>query len=428
MGLALALLFWILDRRTARQLPGPTFNAVLLAACGIFAFQILSLIIHAIQSAAPWTFIRLGFEKETKDVMLLGMAFWVFAVTEATERRDRIFYLLRIATIILIVSGLLALLSKWRLNNIPWHMVHGWEGTAANRYQHHAGTFFAGTPLMFHIYIPVGFLHSHLAFGALLMFVLPVFMFRFLDPIVETPRDLLKSKTALAGVALLLASIVFLINNARSAMIGTIFGLGLGLYVFARYYWKGKSIRVAVPIAIGMIAFLTLIAFAEHLHERLYSLVISLTGQEKHTDYQRVLLWNATFDLIRDNWLLGVAPGHFQSSIDAILLKSSQSNSALWYANETLQRGHAHSDVLHFIAIAGIPCLLSYLAFFTLLIRRVVQKSERQFEAWKFGAAGLLVAGLYQCYFQDDAVMLPFWILVGLILRITESKPVDAAS
>ncbi|MCE9599580.1 MAG: O-antigen ligase family protein [Spirochaetia bacterium] len=323
--------------------------------------------------------------------------------------------------------------SKWRLNNLPWHMMYGWEANAAHRYQHHAGTFFAGTPLMFHIYIPVGLLHSHLAFGALIMFIFPVLMFRLLDPIVESPRNILKPETLKAGLALLIASIIFLINNARSAMIGTVFAMGLGLYLYARHYWKAKSIRVAIPIALGLIAFLTLVVFAEHLHERLYSLIISLTGQEKHTDYQRILLWNSTFSLIQNNWLFGVGPGHFQSSIEAVLLQVSQANPALWYANETLQRGHAHSDLLHFVAIAGIPCLMAYLTFFALLIHRVVKQSERSFEAWKVGAAGLLVAGLYQCYFLDDAVMLPFWIMVGLTLRVTEhsvitrSKQADAS-
>ncbi|MCE9599581.1 MAG: hypothetical protein K8S54_16605 [Spirochaetia bacterium] len=85
MSLAFAILAWIGDRLTAKQLPGPTAEPVLLAACGIFAAQILSLALHAAQSSAPGTFIRLGFERETKDLMLLSMAFWVFAVT-AEER------------------------------------------------------------------------------------------------------------------------------------------------------------------------------------------------------------------------------------------------------------------------------------------------------------------------------------------------------
>jgi len=351
------------------------------------------------------------------------MGLWAYAFSENGERRDRIFFLLKIACGILIFSGFVALFSKWRLNQIPYHITHGWEGTALARYQHHAGTFFGGKPWMFHIYVPIGFLHSHLSYGALLMFVLPFLFLRAVHPVIVDPAKLFTREIILATLILAMTATVFVVNNARSALMGTVFSLAIAIYAFSRHYWKEKSVRVLAPIATGCVIILLLVAFAEHLHERLYSLVISLTGQEKHTDYQRVLLWNSVFRSIAEHPLLGVGAGHLQRTVETILLESSKNNPALWYANETLQRGHAHSDLLHFTAISGIPGMLSYLVYFAMLIYRTLARGIREsYDYWKFGPAGLLVAGLYQCYFQDDAVLLPFWLLVGLMLRITDES------
>lgn len=419
-GVVVAALSW-LAALLRKEKDAPAFSAPLLLKLGlaIYAYEFCILIVHALLRGNPG-FIGEGLQKETKDVFLVSMAFWVYAFSSRPDKRDRIMALLRIGFIILIISGLVAMFSKWRLSNIPYHLMNGWEGNLQARYQHHAGTFLAGTPFMFHIYIPVGFLHSHLTYGALLMMLYPALFLRAVDPVVQTPMEFFRKRSLLAFFVLGVVSFLFLINNARSAILGMIFAVALAVAYYSVFHWKRKSAMILLPALAALGTFLLFFIFRDSLHERLASLVSALSGQEKHTDYQRVLLWHATRDLITQNWIIGTGAGHFQSAVEQVLLTLSSAQPGLWFANETLQRGHAHSDLLHITAICGVGGLVLYLAFFVRLIWQIMGQGSagsNSLERWKFGAAGMLVAGLYQCYMLDDAVLLPFWIMVGLLLR-----------
>lgn len=417
-SVVIAALTWgIASARREPDAPGFEAPLVLKLGVSLYVLQLLVLLGHSF-ARGDFSFAAEGLKRETKDVFLMAMAFWVLAFSRDANRQSRMLRLVQIGFAILIVSGLLAVFSKWRLSNIPYHLTHGWEGSLQARYQHHAGTFLAGTPLMFHIYIPVGLLHSHLTYGALLMMFIPVLFLRFMDPVIEKPASLRDRKVLLTGLVLMVCAGLFLINNARSAMVGTIFAVGTAAAWYSWLKWKKKSFLLLGPIlaAIGVVALLFI--FRDSLHERLAALVTALSGEEKHTDYQRVLLWHAARDLIRENWIFGVGPGHFQESVESVLLTMSQKQPGLWFANETLQRGHAHSDLLHFFAICGIGGIVVYLAFYAAVLREIGRDSVHPgLNTWRFSAIGLLPAGLYQCYMLDDAVLLPFWIMVGLLLR-----------
>jgi O-antigen ligase len=417
-GVVIAAAAWMIARRR-KEADAPALKAPLLLKLGLamYAYQLLILVVHAVIKGNP-DFILQGIAKETKDVFLISMAFWVYAFSEKPEREEALLRFFRIGFIILIASGLIALFSKWRLSNIPYHLTHGWEGSMHARYQHHAGTFLAGTPLMFHIYIPVGFLHSHLTFGALLMMLFPVLFLRTMDPVIRSPASIFTRRVLGAVLVLALVSFLFLINNARSAIVGMVFATSLATVYYSRYQWGKKSLLILIPALAALGSFLLLFLFRDSLHERLASLISALSGQEKHTDYQRVLLWHAAREFISQHWLIGAGAGHFQPAVEKVLLAMSQAQPGLWFANETLQRGHAHSDLLHSAAISGLGGLALYCAFFLILIWQILKQSPAgRLERWKFGAAGMLMAGLYQCYMLDDAVLLPFWILVGFVLR-----------
>jgi O-antigen ligase len=144
----------------------------------------------------------------------------------------------------------------------------------------------------------------------------------------------------------------------------------------------------------------------------------ALTGEEKHTDYHRSFLWQGTLDIIEENPVIGVGPGAWNDAIDATVLGYSQEHPRLWYAYEIIQRGHAHNDLMHLVAIAGPLCGLVFLCFIGLYIYRALgPSSSLEYEFWKWGPLVVFFGGLYQCYFQDDEVLLPFWLLVGLALR-----------
>ncbi|MBI3394862.1 MAG: hypothetical protein HY042_03425 [Spirochaetia bacterium] len=101
-----------------------------------------------------------------------------------------------------------------------------------------------------------------------------------------------------------------------------------------------------------------------------------------------------------------------------MILDISRERPSLWYAYSVIQRGHAHNDALHLLAVGGPLSLVLYFVFFALLLRSLLrphQTAEIGYLRW--GLVVIFFGGLFQCYFQGDQVLLPFWIIAGLVIR-----------
>jgi hypothetical protein len=62
---------------------------------------------------------------------------------------------------------------------------------------------------------------------------------------------------------------------------------------------------------------------------------------------------------------------------------------------------------------------------FFFYLRSILTTGAREY--WKFGPLALLFAGFFQCYFQDDETLLPFWIYFGFALACApRSSPTTA--
>ncbi len=240
LGLVLALIGWVWWSVSLRRagVPGPLpentwrmpwlFPRELKFGLGIYGALLFSLIINAALTGfespanssesgigAAFTragdFLVAGLRDELKDVMLVLTAFWVLAYTSDERGRARVYRLVTGAAYVLVVSGFISIFSKFRLAKIPKHISSdGWDpafwiGTAAARLQHHAGSLFSGTSLQFDIFMPVGFMGTHLTYAALLGFVFPFLFFRVLHPFIENPRSILKPRIIFHGLVLLAA-------------------------------------------------------------------------------------------------------------------------------------------------------------------------------------------------------------------------------
>lgn len=447
-GLVLAVIGWALWTRARRKRPtagvapaaagdrpvwAMPFQAPLLLkiALAVYAFEFVSLVINALLAGSPADIARFfarGLEREFKDVLLVSGAFWMLAYTADPRGERRVFRWLEIAIWVLIASGFFSIFSRFRLSKYPYHMMHGWVGSEIARFQHHLGTFFGETPLQFHIYMPIGFMNTHLTYAALLSFVFPVLTLRLLHPFMSagtagwrgigTGVQSLWRTGKLNLVLFLAAAIVLMLNNGRSALLGLGVALFIALYYFVRVYWGRRFWRVAPFVAGAIAAFVLLVNLSPHIHARFDRIMSALAGQEKHTDYHRTFLWQGTLEIIQEHPLVGVGPGAWNEEIDATLLAFSQKHPRLWYAYQIIQRGHAHNDFLHLVAIAGPLCGLAFLVFIARFLVLVLSPGRTlEYEFWKWGPLMVFFGGLYQCYFQDDEVLLPFWLLVGLALR-----------
>ena len=323
------------------------------------------------------------------------------------------------------LSGFFSIFSRYRLSKIPYHLLHGWEGSSLARFQHHVGTFFADSSLQFHIYMPIGFMNTHLTYAALLAFVLPALLLRVLHPILEHPVGAFTKKRNIANMVLLiLAAITLVLNNGRSAILGLLLSLTCGMYFFCSLFIGGRRALYFLPVlGVGAVLFIVVLQVSPRVHHRFERIVAALVGQQKHTDYQRRFVWQGTLKLIEENPVIGVGPGQFPDKINAAILEFSQENPRLWYAYAIIQRGHAHNDPFHLLAISGPLGAAAYAAFFVLLLVHVLRPAFRvRTDVWRWGPPGLLLSGLFQCYFQDDEVLLPFWLFVGLIVISTDRR------
>lgn len=397
-------------------------------AVGLYAVLSLSLLVNALGAQSPGAFIVRGLGAELKDLMLLPAAFWVLAYSQDERGRARLILFLKICLAVLLISGLIAIFSIFRLGKIPYHLKHGWTATALARFQHHAGTFFlGGRPV--HFYMPIGFMGTHLTYAALLGFFFPYLVLRVLDPFVRSPLRFLRRPPLLGVAALTAAGMILILNNGRSAIMGMLVAMGLGVVYFVRVHWGRRVLLLGIPAVAIVLVLAGLYTVSPRVHHRFDKIVASVLGQSKHTDWQRAFVWQGTMDIVARNPVLGIGPGAYKTEINRTIIGFSQQNPRLWYAYELTRRGHAHSDFFHFLTLGGVAAAAFFLAFIGALIMRVFRPSGRLMDDyWKWGALTLFAGSLFQCYLLDDEVLLPFWIMVGTALRMTERHQVDSPS
>jgi hypothetical protein len=425
-GLFLAITGWLARRRPALKsfirLPAP-----LLIAFSIYALLFFFLLLAALRSDNPQASFSRGFKSELKDVFLIFGAVWAFDLARSMSGRRQLLRWLSIALGITVLSGLISIFSRYRLSKIGYHLVHGWDGSELARFQHHAGTLFQKGDLSLHIYMPIGFMNTHLTYAGILCMLLLPQILRLTHYYLVLPglqRRLIWPAILVAG-----GIVILLLNNGRSALLGLGLTMLMPAVIFFRHSWKKRLLKLILPLLIAGFSILLLVNFSGKVHERFEKLVVSLTGTAKHTDYQRLFVWQASLDIFSRHVLTGTGPGGFDKEVNATIIRFSQAQPRLWYAYQVIQRGHAHNDLLHLLAIGGILTGLAYLAFFgSLIYYFLLPSAGRKMEFWKYSPLVLLGAGLLQCYFQDDEILLPFWILTGLALAGLNSARSDAES
>ena len=134
--------------------------------------------------------------------------------------------------------------------------------------------------------------------------------------------------------------------------------------------------------------------------------------------------------MIQENPILGVGPGNYGKQVEINRKKLSEEYKELLFFFEVTQRGHAHNDFLHLAAIAGLPAMLVYILLGSVIGYSLLRgKSTRKDSILFYGLVGFFFAGLFQCYFQDDEVVIVFWYLLGFFhLKLNKGMTTNASS
>lgn len=368
-----------------------------------FTIYLISLIYNFPYNSGVHFFIFLK-QSEFKDILL----FFAFLLTVSLDTKElkKIEFSFVILLFIILVTGFLSIFSIYRftyLFNSLFREVATWK------YQHHYGEV-AGV----NIYLPIGLMNTHLTFGGLLAFLLPFAFFRGMEIFNKYSRFLERILLLSAGLFLVF---VVLLNNARSAIFGVGVSILLGIFIniFIKKIYDIKFIGKYIFIPVVSISMLLMaLSFTEPFRKT----VLPLIGGKKHTDSGRTFIWDSSFSMIEKNPFLGVGPGNYPPEIDKMRKERSEKNPELLFFYEVTQRGHAHNDFFHIISISGILNGLIFLSLLYFIIRKIVSKARKGEDISLYlGLVGFFFAGSFQCYFQDDEVVIVFWYLAGLLFQ-----------
>lgn len=412
-----------------KPLPKP-LKILLFIGLSIYISWLVSALSHAAltQSVEP---LSKAMRSDVKDLWLMAMAIWTFHHGSFSERHRRL--LLRAVAVTFLITlllGLISIFTPFRLSRLFYHLQNGWQFSAEARLQHPM----IQLPFGITLYMPVGLLGTHLAYGAqLALFMVPVTLY-LLDRFLIKSR--FKKSDFIIGILFVLMTFVLLLNNSRSAILGMLSALLAGILFLICLKWKKSALKLiwlpAIAIFLSAAIIIVKPSAGEHLMQ-------SIGIEKKHSDYQRVMLWSVTSKLILDNLAVGVGPGMFSESVYNRMNQDAIDKPYLWYLYMQTERGHAHNDFLFQVATSGLMGGFLFVAFWASVLLLILREDKSDTESLLedcqslnlqtkefdnllssflpfvgFTPILLLFGGLFQCYFLDDQVILPFWLFVGL--------------
>ena len=148
------------------------------------------------------------------------------------------------------------------------------------------------------------------------------------------------------------------------------------------------------------------------------SSIVQLEG-----NVERLLLWETTWNMIRDRPLLGVGVGNYQKVQDRYLRED---------VPVTMTRSHSHNNLLQVTVERGIFGLMLFLWLWYLivkkgfhLLRQLRPTGGRHYALALGGLTGLLgffIDGLFQNNFGDTEVAILFWTVLGLLMGMQPGR------
>ena len=176
------------------------------------------------------------------------------------------------------------------------------------------------------------------------------------------------------GILLLGLAWATLVAQNRAALIGAV-----AIAVTLVWHWRSKwrLLVLALPIAVFVAAVTLPTAYSNRFRAIWDPTAIHQTANlDRSTVWERIQLWNAGLQMVKDNTWFGVGPGNYPLVVGA-------------YApgKETLQ---AHNNFIGIAAETGLPGLALYLAVFISAIFNAGAAAKPDNQSWpRFGGIGV---------------------------------------
>jgi len=258
--------------------------------------------------------------------------------------------------------------------------------------------------------IITGVFHPNIRLGIVLAHLLPLYL--------EALRRLARGRLLWLWLLLLPYGAVILLSGNRMAWMLMILALGLyGLYLLfaGRRTLRGLLLLGLIVLALGLGVALLMQwspGFAARVEQTLYLLRFDFESWDYATS-ERMRIWAAVIELLREHWLLGLGPrGFTPTAINAGLL----------------ERAYLHTHLLVFeIAVAtGLPGLIGYLITFVTITVWVIRLVLRRSSAFLPGLALLLLLLPINAHwsFYGTLYTSMFWLL--FLIAVVASREARA--
>lgn len=399
--LTIVSFFWAgyFDRKKRNFFKKPIF----LAAIMIYLSMIPAILINFASYNDLNAIKKLFVGSEFSDIW---MVFIIPAATYQYQQHPRkIEKYLIISLFFICLTGMVSLFTSFRLAS---YVSSGFQVTPGQRLQHFAGRF--GDILL---YLPIGFMNTHLTYGGILALLFPGIIVNF---ILRKQGRLRLSIYYRLIIYLCMVSggLLLFYNQSRSIWIGLFFTACLYIWKYRRNILYNISYRRLIIIIIGFSILISSSGYIIIKRNWLLQRVIAETFKKRTTENQRYFIYKNTFSILTNHPIFGVGPANFskqhKESSDEMIRKYEY----LWYELEITPRGHAHNDILHFYAIGGLPTLFSFLFFWLVIFHRFFSKKFVSNQLIGVGIISFSIAGFFQCYFLDDEILLPFFSLLAI--------------
>ncbi len=183
----------------------------------------------------------------------------------------------------------------------------------------------------------------------------------------------------------------------------------LGALLFVALFsgrWKSSLAVVGAGVAVVALAFSSPVMTSR-----------ARTIVETESNVERFLLWETTWNMIREQPRLGVGVGSFQRVQEDFVREEV----AL-----PMSRSHSHNNLLQVTAERGIFGLFLFLWIWYVIVKEGFtvlwnQRGEKDFSfslvlGSLAGMLGFFLDGLFQNNFGDTEVVMLFWLMAGLVV------------
>ena len=378
------------NRRSLAQIPKP-----FIVGFSFYTFIFLYKVIHSLK--APQTFSFDTFGAVWSDVFLLFFALIVWKLG-SDHKNLGIFYLSLFCFIgLILLTGILAVfrfgdpfLSLFgRVIDTPY--LFSWGGL-----DFHRGS---------------GFIRVPLTYGCLLAMSIPFLvgsLFYFLS---RTKRYFITFFLFFLNCC---AFFLLWSNGTRSASLALLLSSPIILYFIIKDFFikkkPNKKFFSSPKTAFFGIAFVFACLWLIVSHLGTFK---DLNSPYKRNINIRSFIWTQSGQMFLENPILGVGPGNYEKSsraqLDIYYRETERTTPVKW-----IPTGHAHSDILHFGAIGGLPLALFFVYLIYTCIHFLFQKRSWPGAYLLCSSICFFIAGLAECYFLDSEVVFLFWILLSL--------------